>query len=264
MRLITLLTDFGRTDYYVAAVKGVLLRAVPDLSLVDISHEVAPGDLQEGAFLLWAATRWLPPQAVHLAVVDPGVGSERRILAVEGPQGRFVGPDNGLLTPALPGARVVAVERPDLYGRNPGNTFHGRDRFAPVAAHWAAGGSFEELGEPIVDPVRLAQAPPQRETDRMTGRVVHIDRFGNLVTDLPSAWLDGEIRSASVGGKRAFRRVSHYAELDDGEVGVLIGSLGTLELSIRGRSLAQAWEIQRGAVVTVELGGPARHRQPRR
>ena len=257
--LITLLTDFGNTDYYVAAVKGTLLRLAPGVTVVDLSHEVPPGAIDTGAFLLAAAAPTFPPGTLHLAVVDPGVGSERRILAVETPGARYVGPDNGLLTPALvqPGARAYAVDRPDLYLSGPGKTFHGRDRFAPVAAALANGEPATALGAEIHDAVRLEAPPPERRDGVLTGRVVHIDRFGNLVTDIPSAWVDGSLAGAEVRGPAsggvARRRVTHYGAIPPGEPAVLPGSLGTEELSLPGQSLAKHWGITIGAQVRMYL-----------
>lgn len=253
MRILTLLTDFGTRDYYVAAVKGTVLRLAPGALPVDLTHDVAPGEVAEAAFLLAAAAPTFPPGTVHLAVVDPGVGSERRILVAERGEHLFVAPDNGLLTPLLAGARLWAVERDDLYLPGPGATFHGRDRFAPVAAFLLAEGPPAELGAEIDDPVRLTAAPPARHSDRLLGRVVHVDRFGNLVTDIPATWLGDRPHETRVGRHSTRRTASHYAELDPGEVAVLPGSLGTLELSLNGQDLARSWGVSRGEEVIVEL-----------
>lgn len=270
--VVTLLTDFGTADYYVAAVKGVLLRLAPGATLVDVGHQVPAGDVEAAGWLLAAASRWYPPGSVHLAVVDPGVGSARRILAAAAGGQWYVAPDNGLLTPLLAAAEsaeqapvVRAVERHDLYLPGPGATFHGRDRFAPVAAYLARGDDPAALGPPIADAVRLPAPPPRAEAGRLVGRVVHVDRFGNLVTDLPSAWLEGRGGGgedggapgagpvAEVDGHRCERSVTHYRQLPPGEPGLLPGSLGTLELSLDGESLADRWQVGRGARVTVRL-----------
>src|SRR3954469_13196012 len=201
MSLLTLLTDFGTADYYVAAVKGTVLRLAPRTTLVDVSHEVPPGDVETASFLLWAAAPSFPDRTVHLAVVDPGVGSGRRILAVRAGTGIFVAPDNGLLTPFLDGAEVRSVERTDLFLAGPGQTFHGRDRFAPVAAWLLRGGGEAGLGPEIADPRRLSAPPPRREPGRISGRVVHVDRYGNLVTNVPTGWLPAARCRAKVSGQ---------------------------------------------------------------
>lgn len=265
MPILTLLTDFGTADYYVAAVKGTVLRLAPETTLVDISHQVPPGDVESAAFLLAAAAPSFPDGSVHLAVVDPGVGSGRRILAARTASGLFLAPDNGLLDPLLDAAlEVRAVERSDLFLRPPGAgaTFQGRDRFAPVAAWLLRGGDPAELGPAVSDPVRLpAASPPQRSPGGICGRVVHVDRYGNLVTDLPAAWLPARLSArswrAEVGGRDitprdnhlVTRLVTHYAEIPAGEAAILVGSLGTLELSMNGEALARRWSVARGARV---------------
>jgi S-adenosyl-L-methionine hydrolase (adenosine-forming) len=254
MGILTLLTDFGTRDYYVAAVKGVILAAAPGATLVDISHEVAPGNLAETSFLLQAAAPCFPTGTLHLAIVDPGVGSTRRLLVVEAAGCRFLAPDNGLLTPWLDRGRSWAIDRPDLYRESPGATFHGRDRFAPVAATILNGQPLDSLGSPVTDALRLPANRPRQDRSSTTGSVVHIDRFGNLVTDIPWTWL-GRTGAVAIQVKAEWsgaRQVTHYAELEEGEVGILCGSLGTVELSLRGRSLAAFWGVEAG--VAVRLG----------
>jgi S-adenosyl-L-methionine hydrolase (adenosine-forming) len=247
--LLTLLTDFGTADYYVAAVKGTVLRLAPGTLLVDISHEVPPGDVETAAFVLRAAAPSFPNGTVHLAVADPGVGSGRRILAARTSTALFVAPDNGLLSPFLDGAEVRSVERRELFLPGPGETFHGRDRFAPVAAWLLRGEALEGLGPLIADPVRLPASPPRREEGRIRGRVIHVDRYGNLVTDIPAGWLPAGPCRAEVGGHATSRRTGHYAEIPPGEAAMLPGSLGTMELSLNGDDLARRWGISRGAAV---------------
>lgn len=252
--LLTLLTDFGSDDYYVAAVKGTVLARAPGATIVDLSHGVAPGDVLGAAFLLAAAAPAFPPGTVHLAVVDPGVGSARRLLAMESGGQAFLAPDNGLLTPFLAAARTVrAAERPDLYRAAPGSTFDGRDRFAPLAAALLAGAAAAALGPEIADAVRLTSPPPRREANALAGRIVHVDRFGNLVTDIPTEWLAAGRVRAEVGGHAATVRATHYRELPAGEAGVLPGSLGTLELALDGESLARRWNARRGDAVRIVL-----------
>ena len=283
--LLTLLTDFGLSDYYVAAVKGTVLRLAPGTQLVDISHQVEPGNTAEAAFLLAAAAPAFPAGTVHLAVVDPGVGSRRRILVAETATALLLAPDNGLLTPLLGQARTRAVERNDLYLPGPGSTFHGRDRFAPIAAFLLRGGSAAELGPEIADAVRLPGTPPRREPGLLAGSVVHIDRFGNLVTDIPADWLPAAppttdatsqapppVPSAAlpppaersktaaaiatqvvarVGSHTAVHLAGHYDEIPRHAVALLVGSLGTLELAMRGENLAQRWGVVTGTAVQV-------------
>lgn len=250
--LLTLLTDFGTADYYVAAVKGTVLRLAPDTTLVDISHDVPPGNVETAAFLLSAAAPSFPERTVHLAVVDPGVGSERRMLAVRTPSAWFLAPDNGLLTPFLDSAvSIRSVENASLFLSGPSHTFHGRDRFAPTAA-WLLRVNLEtELGPEISDPVRLPFSPPRQEPGRLVGRVAHVDRYGNLVTDLPAAWLPAGPCRAEVGGHTVTLRASHYAGIPAGEAALLPGSLGTMEISLNGEDLARRWGVRRGEAVKV-------------
>lgn len=256
MSIVTLLTDFGWSDFYVAAVKGVLLRLTPGVEIVDLGHEVAPGDVEGAAWLLGAAWPWFPPETVHLAVVDPGVGSARRIVAARAGDAFFVAPDNGLLTPILAqeDVEVRAVETEELYLPGPGATFHGRDRFAPVAAFLARYEELAALGPQIDDAVRLEIPEPRAEDGVLHGRVAHVDRFGNLVTDLPAEWIGEVPCRLEIGERVVERRVGYYGEIPEGEAAVLVGSLGTLEVSIDGESLAARWGVGRGASVRVVLG----------
>lgn len=264
MAIVTLSTDFGSEDYYVAAVKGVLLGRAPGVELVDVGHSVAAGDVEGAAWLLGAAWRWFPEGTVHLAVVDPGVGSRRRILAVRAGGHLFVAPDNGLLTPvlSLEGAEVRSVERTDLFLPGPGATFHGRDRFAPVAAWLARGEDLAALGPAIEDAVRLEIPPPRRERDVLHGRVAHVDRFGNVVTDIPAEWLGERDWRLEIAGHATGRRVDHYGEIPDGEAAMLQGSLGTLEVSLDGESVARRWGVGRGSLVVLKAGRPPAAARP--
>ena len=262
MPLLTLLTDFGLDDWYVAAVKGTVLRLAPGSQIVDIGHQVPPGDVETAGFLLAAAFPTFPAGTVHLAVVDPGVGSGRRILAVRTAAGFLLAPDNGLLTALLPLAEEIrSVERSGLFLPSPGQTFHGRDHFAPLASWLLRGEPFAELGPVVTDPVRLSIEPPRREPDRLIGRVAHIDRYGNLVTDIPFEWIPENFFETSLRVEVEIetvyihhstdRLVTCYAEIPPGEAAFLSGSLGTIELSLRGESLARRWSVIRGTAVRV-------------
>jgi len=252
MALLTFLTDFGTSDYYVAAVKGTVLRLAPGSQIVDISHEVPPGDIATGAFLLSAASPWFPEGTVHLAVVDPGVGSSRRILVARTATSWLVLPDNGLLT-LLRGTvqSIRSVEKTDIFLPSPGQTFHGRDRFAPVAAWLLRREPVETLGPEISDPVLLPLEMPRREPGSISGQVVHVDRYGNLITDIPTGWLPAGPCRAEVAGRSVTLRAEHYAEIPDGEAAMIPGSLGTVELSLKGDDLARRWIVRRGASVRI-------------
>lgn len=270
MALLTLTTDFGLDDYYVAAVKGTVLRLAPDARIADVTHRVPAGDVAAGAFVWAAAVPWFPEGSVHLAVVDPGVGSRRRILVARTERAWLVAPDNGLLTYLLdgslpPGAAAVREIRSvesdvgvgtGLFPPGPGQTFHGRDRFAPVAAYLLRGEPAEALGPEIGDPRRLPVEPPRREADRLEGEVIHVDTYGNLVTNIPSDWLlSCRTARMEVEGHATEQLVTHYQEIPSGEAAFLPGSLGTLEVSLRGEDLARRWSVGRGTRVCVTALG---------
>jgi S-adenosylmethionine hydrolase len=255
--IFTLLTDFGLTDYYVAAVKGTVLRLAPGTTLVDVSQDVPAGDVETASFLLAAAFPSFPAGTVHLAVVDPGVGSERRILAARVASSYLLAPDNGLLTPLLDRIEEIrSVDRTDIFLASPGQTFHGRDRFAPTAAWLLRGEPFAALGPLVDDPVRLPAPPPRRAEDQILGRVAHVDRYGNLVTDIPFAWLPAGPCQIEVADWTTGRRTTCYAEIPAGEAAFLSGSLGTVELSLNGASLAERWGVTRGTAVRIAWSEP--------
>ena len=234
MTIITLTTDFGSADGYVGTMKGVILGIAPDVRLVDLSHEIAAQDVRGAEYVLGRAAAFFPAGTVHLAVVDPGVGSRRRPLLVTTPRARYVGPDNGLFTFALAEAGVAAFEldRPEFCLPNISRTFHGRDIFAPVAAHVARGVAPHALGSPISDPVRLPAVAPQRRADgSVTGRVVHVDHFGNLITDIPGGWMGEGHWSVEIAGRRINRFGTTYADATAGALLILVSSAGTLEIA---------------------------------
>ena len=196
--IVTLTTDFGGGDYYVGAMKGVILGIAPEAQLVDISHQIPPQDVLAAAFVLRHAAREFPPGTVHLAVVDPGVGTRRRPLALQSSGHLWVGPDNGLFSFVLDRAdsRVHEIVRPDLGRPDPSSTFHGRDLFAPLAAHLCRGLDLADIGPPVADPVRLDESAPCKSADRIAGHIVHIDGFGNLVSNIAAAILRRGVRAA--------------------------------------------------------------------
>ena len=252
-RPIVVLTDFGTADPYVGALKGVLVSGAPEARVFDLSHDVSPGDVAAGAFLLGAVASHWPAGTIFVAVVDPGVGSDRRLLGLRD-QGRvWLAPDNGLLERVLcAGAELRAIERPDLYLAAGSATFHGRDRLAPIAAWIARGGDFSALGPLVEDPVRLHAAPPRRDHDGgAVGHVVWVDRFGNVVTDIPAAWLPAGGAELRVREHRVRHRASHYAAMQPDLPTAIVGSLGTVEISLRGAPLAAAWRVAVGDAVRV-------------
>jgi S-adenosylmethionine hydrolase len=250
---ITLLTDFGLRDGYVAAVKGVLLSRCPEARLVDVSHEIRPGAIATAAFVLGQAAPYFPAGTVHLAVVDPGVGSARRAIACEVGDQRFVAPDNGLLSRVLDAGplRVHELREPELWRDEVSAVFHGRDLFGPVAAHLAAGGALERVGPPVdaATLVRLAWPEPTARDRELVARIVHVDRFGNLVTSLR---LEGEASPACVvelaGRTIPVRRT--YADVASGELLALRGSSGLLEVAANCASAAELLGVGPGDVVT--------------
>lgn len=255
--IITLLTDFGTADAFVGVMKGVILGIASHVHLVDLTHEVPPQAVAVAAFLLDTAWREFPPGTIHLVVVDPGVGSSRRPLAAEGRHGRFVAPDNGVLTPVLQAGEVSALHalaRTAFFRQPVSRTFHGRDVFAPVAAHLANGVSVAALGPPVTDPVRLELPRPEPLPDGGTaGRVLHVDRFGNLITNLPEVLFDPDrgVPVVTVGGQRIRGLVDSYAAAPAGGPGAIVGSAGMLEIFLPGGSAAAALGVARGATVTV-------------
>ncbi|HTS80532.1 MAG TPA: SAM-dependent chlorinase/fluorinase [Myxococcaceae bacterium] len=239
MRIVTLLTDFGLEDGYVAAMKGVIAGIAPEARLVDITHLVPPQDVAFGRFRLLTVAPYFPPGTVHLAVVDPGVGTARRAVAVRTRSGSFlVGPDNGLLTGALevdPATAAVELSDPRFWRTaEPSATFHGRDIFSPVAAHLARGATLESMGSalPAGQLVKLDLAPWERIPGGAQGAIQAVDRFGNLISNVPGALLPehGEwtasIAGRSVGGHRT------YGDVPANEALALVGSHGFVEIAV--------------------------------
>lgn len=260
--VIALLTDFGTRDHYVGAMKGAILCVAPDAQVVDLVHDLEAHDVAGGAYALAAAYRAFPTGTVFVAVVDPGVGSPRRGIALEAGGYRFVGPDNGIFSAVLDeqeAARVHVLANPRLWRPEVSRTFHGRDVFGPVAAHLALGVVLDDVGPRIADPVRIAAGPPPRAVgpDEVAGRVVHVDRFGNLITDLPafivaSPGHAGEPADfVAVIGETIVPVVLAYADVAAGEPCALAGSSGRLEVAVNGGRADEALRAGRGAPVSV-------------
>ena len=276
--LVTLTTDFGTADGYVGTMKGVILSIAPDAQLVDISHEIAPQNVRQAAYVLYTAYPFFPPHTVHLVVVDPGVGSARRPIALRTPAGYFVGPDNGVFSYVMACEPVEAlVELRDPRYRLPqvSHTFHGRDVFAPAAAHLAAGVPITALGPPVLDPVTFPPPCLEITPEGITGEVLHADRFGNVITSIGRlVWSEDELsfepafRKAGGGGWARFKAgeaaivvagreiagVHHtYAEVAPGDVLALVGSEGHLEIAVREGSAARRLGLRSGDRVVLRL-----------
>ena len=246
MKIITFLTDFGERDSYVAQMKGVA-SSLTDARLIDITHEISPHDIREGALTLRAAVPYYPIGTVHVAVVDPGVGTTRRGLIVTTKEHIFVGPDNGLLMPAahlFGDSAVYEIVNPNYMLPSISSTFHGRDIFTPVAAHITNGVPFADFGPKINDAIDLDIPRPTITNEKIAGKVIHIDRFGNIITNIDETTISrvakfDEILRVSFGEKiREIPFVRSYGRTKQGEMLVTIGSSRYLEISMNQGSAA--------------------------
>jgi S-adenosyl-L-methionine hydrolase (adenosine-forming) len=255
--IITLLTDFGTQDYFVGAMKGVILSANPHARLVDLTHDIPAQDIHAAAFNLLAAYRDFPAGTIHLAVVDPGVGSKRRPLLIECAGQFFVGPDNGLFSWICEregnfNARHIAAEK--FFRQPTSKTFHGRDVFAPVAAALSNGAHPEEFGPPADNLVTLESLKPQAGPDgAIAGTILHIDRFGNCVTNLAGEDIGStdEKTRLIVNGYQITSRRQFFAEAnnDQSEMFMIVGSAGLIEIAAQNSSAATVLQVRRGQSV---------------
>jgi S-adenosylmethionine hydrolase len=265
--IIALLTDFGTKDAYVAAVKGVLLSGCPEATLVDITHEVAPFDVLEAALALESVFRYFPPRTVFLVVVDPEVGSTRRCIALRAGERVYVGPDNGVLGLVL--AANPQVETREIVQRAGSRveitaTFHARDVFAPAAALLANGAALAEIGPPLHDPIGLSLPPVTADAaDEWIATVIHVDRFGNLVTNVTRAHLEQfaivaqrDDRLAAVVGDEELPFVKTYSDVRKGDAAVLFGGGGRLEAAVRRGNAASRFGLSKGDVFHLRGGLP--------
>jgi S-adenosylmethionine hydrolase len=263
-RVITLLTDFGLQDPFVAAVKGIMLGVNPDLSFVDISHLIPARDVHNGAFVLAQAYHYFPPGTIHVAVIDPGVGTARRALAVAAGGHFFVAPDNGVLTYVFrreDGYSAHEITADHYFRKPPSSTFHGRDILAPIAAWISRDIPIEKFGSQVADPVLLKVPEVTRVRDALVqGAILAVDHFGNLITnltpaDVPAYTAEDGRPCRLIAGKRevtAFRRT--FGDGAPGELFVIPGSSGYLEIVMRDQSAAAELQLGPGAPVGVILG----------
>ena len=254
--LLTLLSDFGISDEYVAVMKGVIAQINPILRVVDITHQIPPQNIAAARFCLMNAYAYFPRDTVHVAVVDPGVGGKRRAVAVEFAQGFVVAPDNGLLSGVLSQNSVIAaveLTNPDYWHNSqPSNTFHGRDIFAPVGAHLANGISLQKLGREINPDSLIKLDLPEctHKENRITGCIQYIDHFGNLVTNIPQSYVEGKSLNVEVKGNMI--KLQHtYSDVKNGEAIALIGSHGWLEVAVNGGNAQLELNVKLGDEVQI-------------
>lgn len=256
-RIVTLMTDFGLEDGYVAAMKGVVLSISSDAVLVDITHAIPPQDIRWGAYILKSCYADFPPGTIHTAVVDPGVGTERRPLAIKTPQFFFIGPDNGLFSSVLSKEKTYearVLENPAVRRPNVSATFHGRDIFAPAAAYLAAGFPFDSLG-PEAKPVDPSWPAPRPTLNGIAGTVLGWDRFGNIVTDIEREHLarlgKGGPIHVVLGSEPIGRFGRTYADVPPGHALALMGSSDHLEIAVNQGNAAERFSAKRGQQVEV-------------
>ncbi len=260
--LVTLTTDFGLQDAYVAAVKGAMLQVEPSLRMVDVTHQVEPQDVMGAAFVLTQVVPFYPEGTVHLVVVDPGVGSARRPIAAGFGGQFFVGPDNGLLSLLLQGSmpeKVVVLDQRSFWRtENPARTFNARDLFGPVAAHLASGRRLDEVGTPTDSFQQLHWAHPLSDDEGVQGFVVHIDHFGNCVTNISREILETNPRSLRgkcyVGSTIVDGVHEAFSDVPQGEPLVLVGSSDHLEVGVNGGDAATLLTIHKGSPVSLVYG----------
>jgi S-adenosylmethionine hydrolase len=259
--LVSLLTDFGLDDPFVAEMKAVILTICPRARIVDITHGVDEFDIKTGAFLLAEAAPSFPEGTIHVAVVDPGVGSTRRPIVVKTKRSTYVGPDNGLLIPSATSEGIVGVfeiSNKSMMRQELSATFHGRDIFAPTAAHIACGYRPEECGPRIRDYVPSPFHDPVMENNKIACEILHVDRFGNLATNLTRAHIKnlhvrlGHEVTLSIQRRRIHGRIVRtFSDLHKNEVGLMLGSHGFVEIVCGESNAAKHLRIRRGSVVRV-------------
>jgi len=262
MGIITFISDFGTRDGYAGVMKGVILGINPEVRLVDITHEISPQDIFEAALVLKNSYSFFPNSSIHLVIVDPGVGSERKPILVETDNHFFVGPDNGVfgfIYEVETIKRVVELTNKRYFLPKISDTFHGRDIFAAVAAYLSLGTSLDDLGERHNDVVRIDIPKPEIEKEMIKGIFFHIDRFGNLVSNIPEALFKEFVQDGkyeiSFGGEKVERVCKSYLEVGKGGVLAVFGSFGYLEISVRDQSAQAKLRLCKGSEVKIERRG---------
>ncbi|MBI1337824.1 MAG: hypothetical protein GC164_12805 [Phycisphaera sp.] len=262
MTVITLTTDFGQVGTFVGQMKGAILALNPNQPIVDFCHTVERHDILSGAVTLEAVLGVFPNGSVHVAVVDPGVGSNRRAIAIRTDAGYFIGPDNGLFTTVLERTHLqsaVCLDNPRYHRHQTSHTFHGRDIFAPVAAHIANGVALEQIGSPVSDLVRIDIPKPEELGNVLAVQVIAVDSFGNLVTNLNAARLNQWVKEVqptdiriAVGLTTVLGIHKTFSDVEPDRLVAYVGSSGYLEVAVRDGNAAQSLGVSRGAVITLE------------
>jgi|SRR5699024_6944216 len=257
--IITLTTDFGLKDYYVSAMKAVMLGIAPEVRLIDVSHDIPSQDIMAGSWVLKNSAMLFPSSTVHTVVIDPGVGTERKAIALQLEDQYFVGPDNGifsLLTANRP-YKAVRLTKEEYLRRGPSDTFHGRDIFAPAAAHLSRGVDLTNLGEPVNELVSYRWMQPIADKDGLEGTVIHIDKFGNLITNISKSLIEEVIADEEVklyvGNVILDNIATTFGDVAEGEPVAYIGSAGMLEVGINQGNAKQMLGVQKGAQLSIVL-----------
>ncbi|MDX2175224.1 MAG: SAM-dependent chlorinase/fluorinase [Candidatus Sumerlaeia bacterium] len=258
--VVAMLTDYGRNDIYAGVLEATLLRYAPSARVISLTHDVPPQNLLSGAYLLASAVPYLPKGSTVLAVVDPGVGTGRRAVAVRTEHGTLVGPDNGLFDLVLadfPAVEIVELKERKYWAEHISQTFHGRDIFAPVAGHIANGVPLRSFG-PSLDRADLAPldlSPVHVESSRVLGTVIHTDHFGNVVTSIRKNDIaEILVKNVRVGAQKAPLR-ERYSDVEEGDLVSYIGSAGYMEIAVRNGNAAQRLQAEQGSVVMVAIEG---------
>jgi S-adenosyl-L-methionine hydrolase (adenosine-forming) len=257
-RIITLTTDFGSSDWFVGAMKGVIWSIHANAQIADISHEIPPGQVAAGAFVLANACGCFPEGTIHVAVVDPGVGSRRAALIAHTSRGFFIGPDNGLLSLVLnkdPPKQIRRLENPRFFRHPVSATFHGRDIFAPAAAHLAAGTPLAAFGPRVQQYHQIWTPEPPANQKLIQGEVCYIDRFGNAITSIPESWIKPSVSELRLQVKRRLIPLrNHYQAVAVGQPVALVGSHQFIEIAVNGGSAVKILGLGLGTPVKIKTG----------
>jgi S-adenosyl-L-methionine hydrolase (adenosine-forming) len=255
MAIITLTTDFGDQDGFVGIMKGVIFKINPSVSIIDIAHHIPSGDIDAAAFVISHACSYFPQDSIHVVVVDPGVGSARRALAVETGVGSFVVPDNGILKYIFAKSdslSVYALDKAKYFLHPTSQTFHGRDVFAPVAAHLSQGTFAKQMGSKIDDYDRGKIPGIKKSNAGITGEIIYIDHFGNLVSNIPADDVSRiEVKEIQIGAQKIQKLSSSYQEQAPGQVLAIIGSHGFLEIAVNAGHASQVLEVKKGDPIVI-------------